>query len=85
VFTVTIAITATFTHGHATRTYTDSSFFPRAGIALQIPTTAATATAYLIIACSHECVTLEPIPCYDERSERAGKQLTPASFQNFWM
>ncbi|WP_172899775.1 hypothetical protein [Bradyrhizobium erythrophlei] len=27
VFTVTIAITMTFTHGHAMRTYTDSEFF----------------------------------------------------------
>jgi hypothetical protein len=27
VFTVTIAITMPFTHGHATRTYTDSDFF----------------------------------------------------------
>jgi hypothetical protein len=27
VFTVTIAITMSFTHGHATRTYTDSDFF----------------------------------------------------------
>src|ERR1700730_2350204 len=39
-----------------------------AGIALQIPTTADTATAYLIIACSYKCKTLEPIPCYDECS-----------------
>jgi len=42
-----------------------------AGMALQIPITAAMATAYLIIACSYECETLEPIPCCDECSGKA--------------
>src|SRR5579859_7437546 len=70
VFAVTIAITVatTFTHGHAMRTYTDSDFFRCSRNCAAIPTTAATATAYLIITCSYECETQETIPCYDECS-----------------
>jgi hypothetical protein len=35
----------------------------------------------LIITCSNEGETLEPTPCHDECSAKAGKQLTLTSFK----